>query len=348
MVLAIDTSWKAIGFYLYQQDPEDPKKKYYARFESIMLNEREARFSQPKRELFGLMRALEEMRYWLIGCRKLIVETDASYIFGMLRNPDYAPNATINRWIEKILMFHFTLKHKKGKTFGPDGLSRRDPAPGDPVFVNSEEYEDEPYGPPDIDLGSASEDELHDIKDFADTIDNHGGYMLGCATSHRDIKAECLKHQKEDKMLLGKARRQMQDIYQMNGMRKDTASVFVEMLLPDIEYADKDKMEDTEVYPLNQRTSAGLRADEQIQKVKEWLKNPLVRPEGMSDKEYRHFIRYARQFFLKDDKLYKQAEHSMHKLFVEPENRMYILAATHDSLGHRGFFAYNQTGRLLK
>ena len=68
VVLAVDTSWKAIGFYLYQQDPEDPKKKYYARFESITLNEREVRFSQPKRELFGLMRALEEMQYWLIGC----------------------------------------------------------------------------------------------------------------------------------------------------------------------------------------------------------------------------------------------------------------------------------------
>ena len=116
-------SWKAIGFYIYQQDPDDAKKRYYARFESITLNEREARFLQPKRELFGLMRALEEMRYWLIGCRKLIVKTDALYIFGMLRNPDYAPNATIHHWIEKVLMFHFTLRHEKGKTFGPDDLS---------------------------------------------------------------------------------------------------------------------------------------------------------------------------------------------------------------------------------
>ena len=122
-------------------------------------------------------------------------------------------------------MFHFTLKHKKGKTFGPDGLSRRDPAPGDPVFANSEEYEDEPYGPPEIDLGSASEEELHNIKDFADVIDNRGGYMLGCATLIRDIKAECLKQQKEDQMLLGKARQQTKDLYQMNGMRADTASV---------------------------------------------------------------------------------------------------------------------------
>ena len=49
VVLAVDTSWKAIGFYIYQQDPDDVKKRYYTRFESITLNEREARFSQPKR-----------------------------------------------------------------------------------------------------------------------------------------------------------------------------------------------------------------------------------------------------------------------------------------------------------
>ena len=61
IVLAVDTSFKAIGFYIYQEDLEDPKKKYFARFESITLNDREARFSQPKRELFGLLRALEEM-----------------------------------------------------------------------------------------------------------------------------------------------------------------------------------------------------------------------------------------------------------------------------------------------
>jgi len=34
------------------------------------------------------------------------VETDAKYLAGMLRNPGMGPNATINRWIDKILMFH--------------------------------------------------------------------------------------------------------------------------------------------------------------------------------------------------------------------------------------------------
>ena len=93
------------------------------------------------------MRALEEMQYWLISWRKFIVETDMSYIFGMLKNPDYTPNTTINHWTEKILMFHFTLRHKKGKTFGADGLSRRDLSPKVPLFANSEHFEDEPVGP---------------------------------------------------------------------------------------------------------------------------------------------------------------------------------------------------------
>jgi len=56
----------------------------------------------------------------------LIVETDVKCLAGMLRNPGMGPNTTINRWIDKILMFHFKLQHVQGKTFAADGLSRRD------------------------------------------------------------------------------------------------------------------------------------------------------------------------------------------------------------------------------
>jgi len=80
--------------------------------------------SQPKRELFGLLRALEAASYWLLGAGKLIVEMDAKYLSGMLKNPGMGPNATINGWIDKILMFHFKLQHVQGKTFAADGLSR--------------------------------------------------------------------------------------------------------------------------------------------------------------------------------------------------------------------------------
>ena len=32
IILAVDTSWMAVGFYIYQEDKDDPKKKYYAKF----------------------------------------------------------------------------------------------------------------------------------------------------------------------------------------------------------------------------------------------------------------------------------------------------------------------------
>ncbi len=124
VILGVDTSYHAIGFHICQVDPDNPKRRRYARFGSIVLNERKARFLQPKRELYGLFRALHACRHWLFGVWKLVVEMDAKYIAGMLRNPDEVPNAAINCWIESILMFHFTLVHIPGERHAPDGLSR--------------------------------------------------------------------------------------------------------------------------------------------------------------------------------------------------------------------------------
>jgi len=51
---------------------------------------------------------------------------------GMLNNPEKMSNATINRWVDYIQTnFFFEIVHKKGKMFGPDGLSRRKWYPGD-------------------------------------------------------------------------------------------------------------------------------------------------------------------------------------------------------------------------
>ena len=192
VVLAVDTSYIAVGFYIYQEDIDDPNKKYYAKFGSRNLNDREARFSQPKRELFGLKEALRINRKWLFGTRKLIVETDAKYIKGMLENPDMMPNATINRWIAEILMYHFTLRHKAGATFGPDGLSRRPVQPGDPpINITSEDEEDETMpGPPIIEIVDNTEPQPLDISDFVDDIDSRGGYIQGIANSIKDFDKE--------------------------------------------------------------------------------------------------------------------------------------------------------------
>lgn len=141
VILSVDTSSIAIGLILSQCDPDNTKIRYFARFGSITLNDREGRFSQPKLELYGLYRALRALKMHLLGVRNLIVEVDAKYIKGMLANPDIAPSASINRWILGILMFHFTLVHVPGTHHGPDGLSRRRPQPGD-VEEPEDDFED--------------------------------------------------------------------------------------------------------------------------------------------------------------------------------------------------------------
>jgi len=103
--------------------------------------------------LYGLKEALRLNKKWLIGARKLVVETDAKYIKGMLANPGMMPNATINRWSDENLMFHFTLRHKAGATFRPDGLSRRPKQTGDPEVEPCSDDEDNVVEPLQHEVG---------------------------------------------------------------------------------------------------------------------------------------------------------------------------------------------------
>ncbi|KAG5633727.1 hypothetical protein H0H81_005652, partial [Sphagnurus paluster] len=96
VILAVDTSHIAVGFYLCQMDETAPARRVYCRFGSITLNARESHFSQPKLELYGVFRALGAFRLYIIGVRNLILEVDARYIKGMLSNPDIQPSASIN------------------------------------------------------------------------------------------------------------------------------------------------------------------------------------------------------------------------------------------------------------
>jgi len=52
VVLAVDTSYIVVGYYIYQEDINDPKRHYYAKFGSRNLNDREARFSTKTRTVW--------------------------------------------------------------------------------------------------------------------------------------------------------------------------------------------------------------------------------------------------------------------------------------------------------
>ncbi|KNZ76593.1 hypothetical protein J132_09336 [Termitomyces sp. J132] len=138
-ILAVDTSYIAVRYYLCQCTSDNHKECHYNCFGSITLNDREARFSQPQ---VGTLWPLLQM--YLIGVRNLIIKVDARYIKGMLQNPDIQPSTSMNHWIMAILMFHFELVHVKGTFHGPNGLLRCLPQPGDPPAddSNSSIYED--------------------------------------------------------------------------------------------------------------------------------------------------------------------------------------------------------------
>jgi len=142
IILAVDTSFMAVGFILYQID--DHGKRRPARYGSVPLDERQCQYSQPKLELYGLFRALREWRLHIIGAKILHVEVDAQYIKGMLNDPDLQPNAAINRWIQGILMFDFTLIHVPAIHHkAADALSRRGIGEGEEIIPEDDSWLDD-------------------------------------------------------------------------------------------------------------------------------------------------------------------------------------------------------------
>ena len=142
IILAVDTSFMAVGFILYQMD--DHGKRRPARYGSVPLDECQCRYSQPKLELYGLFRALREWRLHIIGAKILHVEVDAQYIKGMLNDPDLQPNAAINRWIQGILMFDFTLIHVPAIHHkAADALSRRGIGEGEEIIPEDDSWLDD-------------------------------------------------------------------------------------------------------------------------------------------------------------------------------------------------------------
>ena len=84
IILAVDTSYIAISFYLCQCISNNRKQCHYNQLDSIMLNNREVCFSQPKLKLYGLFRALQVLCMYLLGVCNLIIKVNAQYIKGIL------------------------------------------------------------------------------------------------------------------------------------------------------------------------------------------------------------------------------------------------------------------------
>jgi hypothetical protein len=318
VILAVDSSFIAIGYYLAQCDEQNPKRRYFNRFCSITLNEREARFSQPKLELYGLYRALRSLKLYIIGIRKLIVEVDARYIKGMIQNPDIAPNATMNRWIVAISLFHFDLVHVPATRHGPDGLSRRprqeddDPPEEDNDF---DDWVDNMHGFMHI---------INDIQpvQYSTTTNAISTFLQSSPSWHTPPLLQETKEGQPDKP-----------------GRKPSPPPNVDNFIYDEDRIIAEKIADNTLeYSDIPRSRHAIREEQKLRDAILWLTD-LKRPPHLSDDNYARLIRYATRFFKDGPRIWRKDSQGAHKLVVEQDKRISILQAAHDQVGHKGLFA---------
>lgn len=299
VILAVDTSHIAVG-YLLLQIGEDGKR-YPSRFGSIALNERESRYSQAKLELFGLFRALRDVRNHIFGVKDLAVEVDAKYIKGMINNPDLQPNASINRWIAGILLFEFELIHVPAERHkGPDGLSRRPRAGEDPI--EDDEYED--------------------------WIDEVGAFAIEALNPQRGAKPETYFEQ------WGSNRPIHGSLFEEREWTKGMPRGMVATQVVSSQNERADTSPDVEI----PRTQRGKEKDERLEHVQRLLETS-ERPSGLTGSQFEALIRYATRFFVKDGELWHREPKGKHQLVPPYEKRLDLMRQAHDGLGHKGAFS---------
>ena len=142
VVVSVDASMYGAGWVLYQYRLQN---RHPALFGSCTYSAAESRYSQPKAELYGIFRALKELRTRVWGIHFLL-ESDAKFLEQMMRDPDL-PNAPMTRWVAYLQLFDFTFHHipaEKGRV--QDALSRRPRAPDDSDESDGEAHLDELFG----------------------------------------------------------------------------------------------------------------------------------------------------------------------------------------------------------
>jgi hypothetical protein len=291
VILAVDTSIYAIGSFLAQCDPQNPKRRYYNRFGSITLNERESRFSQPKLEIYGLYRTLRNLRIYLVGIRNLVVEVDARYIKGMLQNPDIAPNATINRWITLIMLFHFTLVHVPSSKHGPDGLSSRLPQDNDDV----------------------QNDKGDDFEDWVDQMHGFMHIINDCRPVYTPIRqiSQFIQTTSQSFILDDDKIPEEIDLYDpTNELQDDEASKNSE------ESSNQHSASDSLTYSDIPRSRQAILKEQKLKCVIKWHED-FKTPPGYSHQEYDRFVRYSLNFFKDGPQLWRKDAQGAHKLVLD-------------------------------
>jgi hypothetical protein len=118
-LVATDASAVGVGAVLFQGSREEPR---YVVCASRALSPSERNYSATKKELLGIMFALRKLRYYLAG-RRFELFTDHKALTYMFEQRKL--NDMLERWLDEILDFDFTVTHIPGVlNVLPDCLSR--------------------------------------------------------------------------------------------------------------------------------------------------------------------------------------------------------------------------------
>jgi hypothetical protein len=142
VIVGIDSCQNGTGWILFQMVE---KEKHPVIFGSCTFNDTESRYSQAKLELYGVFRAIKDLRHRIWGIH-FRIDVDAKFLIEMVKQPDL-PNAPMTRWISYIALFDYVMNHVPAASHtGADGLSRRRRAPEDSEDEDAEEYLDKFMG----------------------------------------------------------------------------------------------------------------------------------------------------------------------------------------------------------
>ena len=81
-------------------------------------------------------------------------------------------------------------------------------------------------------------------------------------------------------------------------------------------------------------------SDRRLGKVKTWLET-LERPIGLSNAEYKTFMRYATEFVVIAKQLWHKDHKGQHKMVLPCDRRLFLITSAHNDVGHHGVYATN-------
>jgi hypothetical protein len=216
------------------------------------------------------------------------------------------PAELINCWIAGILLFDFKLVHVPGATHGPDGLSRR-PAQPDDLPEPEDDYEDwidRAYG------------FMHIIN--LTTVNRGSHLVLSLFTlTNAEAPAESF-HRPLTTNFVHRIQAVLTNIV-------NTTPDFTPLSITDPaeEHIPRDDHQN--------------KADLKLNLIVALLRD-TYRPTSMIDQDFKRLIRFAEDFFLKGNILWRKSIHGHHKVVIPPARRLSLITQAHDHAGHHGVY----------